>query len=238
MPEAHGIGDDLGQRGRIVQAEIEPLAGDGVDHVGGVAEERQPLADEGARHAEGQGIGLRPGLEGEPAELQPEAALEFDQQILGMGFEQGRHVLRALGPDDGRAVLQAAVGLRLVFKRQDREGAGGQKMLHRPALVIAFMGDGGDDAGLLVGPGDPADAGLLAQARARPVGGHQQRGLQAAAARQGNIRAGALNRKALHPLGLEIDASLPAGIEQCGGEVARRDHMREGLVSRPRRLRR
>ena len=57
-------------------------------------------------------------------------------------------------------------------------------MLDRPAAVIALMRDGGDDAGLAVGPGNPADAGLFAQARAAAIGGHEQRRRHGLAARQ------------------------------------------------------
>ena len=73
----------------------------------------------------------------------------------------------------------------------------------------------------------PARAGASARRRrrreARPAGCRRP------PARHPYARA--LDGKALHPLGLEIDAGLPAGIEQGGGDVARRDHMREGLVS-------
>ena len=72
-----------------MQAEIEALAGDRVDHMGRVAEQRQALGDEASGDAEGQGEGLRLRLEGDPAELQPEAALEFDEQIFGMAIPAG-----------------------------------------------------------------------------------------------------------------------------------------------------
>jgi hypothetical protein len=128
-------------------------------------------------------------------------------------------------------MLQAAVGLGLGLQRQDREGAGGEEMLHRPALVIALMGDGGDDARLPVRPGDPADARLLAQARASPVGGHEEGGRQHLPVGQGDIRVSSLNRKALHAFGPQIDARVPAGVQQAGGEIARRQHVGERLVA-------
>ena len=47
-------------------------------------------------------------------------------------------------------------------------------MLFGAALMIAFMADGDDDAGLIVFPAMGGDAGALAQLRARAVGGDQQ----------------------------------------------------------------
>ena len=150
-------------------------------------------ADEAARDAERERIGLRLRLEGEPPEFQPEAALELHQEIVGIGTSKaGTFSLRSR-PDDGGAVCRA-VG-RLGLQRQDREGAGGQEMLDRPALVVPLMGDRGHDAGLPVGPGDPADAGLLAQPRARAIGGHEQRRRQRLAAGERHVDAAPALRK-------------------------------------------
>ena len=49
-------------------------------------------------------------------------------------------------------------------------------MLFGAALVIAFVRDGGDNAGLIVAPADAADAGGPADRRARAIGGDQETG--------------------------------------------------------------
>ncbi len=147
---------------------------------------------------------MRLGLERDPAELQAEAALEFRQKVLGLGFEQARHVVGPLAPDDGRAVLHRAVALRFRLQGQDREGPGGEEMLDRPALVIALVHDGGDDAGLAIGPGNPADTGLLAQTRAPPIGRHQQSCRQDVAAPTVSRRARRVGAEALDALGRRL----------------------------------
>ena len=54
------------------------------------------------------------------------------------------------------------------------ERAGGQEMLLRAAFMIALVGDGGDDAGLVVVPADGRDAGERGELRARAVGGDRE----------------------------------------------------------------
>ncbi len=77
-----------------------------------------------------------------------------------------------LGPDDRRAMTDGGI----ILQRQDRERSGGQEMLLGAAMVIALMLDRGDDRGLVVGPAVICDAGLLADRRARAIGGNQQPG--------------------------------------------------------------
>ena len=47
-------------------------------------------------------------------------------------------------------------------------------MLLRAAFMIALVGDGGDDAGLIVIPADGRDARKRAELRARAVGGDRK----------------------------------------------------------------
>ena len=57
--EAIRLDDGLGQRRNVAEAEIEALAGDRVDAVGGIADQRQALGDEGARQRQAERKGAR-----------------------------------------------------------------------------------------------------------------------------------------------------------------------------------
>ena len=163
--EARRIDHALGQRRDVAQAHVEPLPGDRVDHVRGVADQREPLGDEGARDEQAERIGAPWPDHLDVAQMKPEAPLELGVKV---GIRQRDDALRLvvlLGPHDRRAPS---------LQRQDRERAGGQKMLLGAAAMIALMGDGGDDRGLIVGPAERLDAGALAQRRARAVGGDEQ----------------------------------------------------------------
>ncbi len=111
-------------------------------------------------------------------EPQPEAALDLVPLVLGIEPEEVRHAPGVLGPDDRGAVAERPAGR----ERQDRERPRRQEVLDGAALVVALMGDRRDDRRLRVRPADPADAGLLAQPRARAVGSDQEMGVRAAAA--------------------------------------------------------
>ena len=57
--KAHRRDDDLGERGDIPKAKIEALSRQRMDEMGGVADQRQPRADESARDAKAQREGSR-----------------------------------------------------------------------------------------------------------------------------------------------------------------------------------
>src|SRR5205814_418122 len=89
-----------------------------------------------------------------------------------------RREIGILGPYDRRACAVRMRGiLRWIIRhRQDREGAGRQKMLDGDAGMRPLMLHGRDDAGLAVAPFDRADAGGAPQRRVLPVGGgHEPR---------------------------------------------------------------
>src|SRR5665648_912869 len=102
---------------------------------------------------------------------------EATGELTDEGLLASRHellpTLRLLGPHDGRAVP---------CEREDSEGARGQKVLHRLAVVGALMRHGGDDADLRIGPADGLDAGALAKFRAPAVRRDQETPLQRRAA--------------------------------------------------------
>src|SRR5439155_2259972 len=93
-----------------------------MDDVRGIADQRQPLADEGARHRISQWVYATRADDFDLAELEPEPALQLRvEQIVGKRDDRLRG-LRLLGPHDRRAAT---------FQRQDRKRPGGQKMLAR-----------------------------------------------------------------------------------------------------------
>ena len=75
--EPCGIDHDLGQCGDILQPHVEALAGDGVNDVGGIADQREALGDEGARHEIGQRERARLVERLDLAEMQTKTLLEL-----------------------------------------------------------------------------------------------------------------------------------------------------------------
>ena len=91
--EPRGIDDDFGQRGDILQAHVEPLPRDRVDDMGGVADQREALGDEGARDEIAERKRARLVERLDLAEMQAEALLELAVKFL---FAQ-RHDARGFG---------------------------------------------------------------------------------------------------------------------------------------------
>ena len=147
--------------------------------MGRVADERQPLADKSPRNLEAERKGLGARGEANLAQFGREAELKLAREVLGVEREKRAGVRAALVPDDARP----AAG-----KRQDRERAGGQEMLLRTAFMIALVGDGGDDAGLVVIPADGRDARKRDELRARAVGGDRKARAQRAAVAESQRR--------------------------------------------------
>ena len=146
--------------------------------MGGVADERQPLADEAARDLEAERKGFDRRGERELAELRREAQFELAQKIFRLERDERPSVGAALVPDDARP----ASG-----QRQDGERAGRQEMLLGDAFVVALMRDRRDDAGLVVVPavgrnGGERRAASSARRRPRPRGGRGTRGRRRAKA--------------------------------------------------------
>ena len=131
----------------------------------GVADERQPFADESPRDLEAERKGLDARSEADLAQFGREAKFELAREVLGVEREQRAGVGAPLVPDDARP----AAG-----KRQDGERAGGQEMLLRAAFMIALVGDGGDDAGLVVVPANGRDVRERAELRACAVSGDRE----------------------------------------------------------------
>ena len=75
--EPRRIDHHFGQCRDILQAHIEPLPRDRMDHMRGVADQRQPLADEGARDEIAERKRARFVERLDLAEMQAKALLEF-----------------------------------------------------------------------------------------------------------------------------------------------------------------
>src|SRR5208282_1496664 len=170
-----------------------------MDDMCGVADEREPVADEAPRdlEAERKGLGVRG--EADLAQFRGEANFEFAREVLGVELEQRAGVGAPLVPDDARPAA---------WKRQDGEWARREEMLLRAAFMIALVGDRGDDAGLVVVPADGRDLGECAELRARAVGGDRKAGAQQTAVGEPQ-RGDALARDPLRNRGREAPNLKP-----------------------------
>src|SRR5262249_20913261 len=128
--KTRGIDDRLGKRRDVAQPEIKPLAGDRMDHVRRVADEREALGHERARNREPERMHPARTRNRDVAEMESEALLQLRmKQIIGQRDDAFR-LARLLGPNNRRA---AAV------ERQDREGTGGEEMFLGTAAMVALM---------------------------------------------------------------------------------------------------
>ena len=109
-------------------------------------------------------------------------------------------------------------------------GPAGQKMLHRTALVIAFVADRRHDGGLAVFPAMHGNTGLLADRGARAVGGDQEprRDRRAVGKRDGD--AFAVVADFGYRGGSQRDAGLARLRFQRGDQESILDHVGERLA--------
>ena len=88
------------------------------------------------------------------AQMAAKASRHFGVESRFIQRQHCRRLVGALGPYQRRSVFR---------HRQNRERPRRQEMLIGDAIMRPFVGDGGDDAGLGIGPADGADALLAAQ---------------------------------------------------------------------------
>src|SRR6266702_6123026 len=125
-----------------------------MDYMRGVADQRHPFGDEGARDEIAERKRARLVERLDLAEMQAKAPLELGVEfVLAQRRDPGRF-LAILGPHQRRAVA---------LQRQDRKRPRGQKMFFGAAVMLALMTDGDDDAGLVVIPAMGGDPGAFAQ---------------------------------------------------------------------------
>ncbi len=153
--------------------------------------------------------------------MQAEALLQLGMKFALAQPHDAFGLGGALGPHDRRAI---------VGQRQNGEGAGGQKMLLGAAVMRALMRHRGDDRRLAVGPADRRDAGALADAGARAVGGDQKPGLNRGAGSEPHGDARRIGIEVRHRARQQAHALACRLLEQGRQHVAVLDHVGERLA--------
>ncbi len=119
----------------------------------GVADQRQPLADEGARDEVAEWKGPRLVERLDLAKVQAEALFELRMEFIIRQRNDARGFRALLGPHQRRT---------LASQRQDRKRPGGQEVFFGTSTMIALMADSDDDTGLVIIPAMGRDARTLA----------------------------------------------------------------------------
>ena len=163
--EAGGVDDHFGERGDILQAHIEPLAGNRMNNVRGVADQCQALGDKRPRHVKPKGMNAARADRRNVAEMQLKSLLKLGMEGVSGQRDDALRLAGCLSPDNRRA---------LTLERQDGERSRRQKVLLRPAVVIAFVIDIDDDRRLTILPAMHGYAGALADRRMSAIGRDQQ----------------------------------------------------------------
>src|SRR5579863_609011 len=187
----------------------------------GVADEREPLADERTRDEIAKRESTRFVEHRDLAKMQAKAPFKFAVKFRFAESRDARRFGAFLGPDQRGA---------LSGQRQDRERAGRQEMFFGAAMMVALMADRDHNAGLIVVPAMGGDPGTLAQLRPRAVSGHEQARLDRAAVRQRDIDAVAARDKIGHRKAAKIDALGLGALDQRIDQMTVLDHMREWLT--------
>src|SRR5581483_3200880 len=151
--EPRRIDHHLGQRCDILQPNVETLAGYRMNDMRGVADQREPIGDEGSRDEIGKGKGARLVEHLDLAEMQAKTLLELGEEFrLAQGCDAGG-LAAPFRPHQRRT---------LPLQRQDRERAGGHKMLLGAPTMVTLMPNSDNDAGLIIVPAMGRDARTLA----------------------------------------------------------------------------
>ena len=161
LPGGVAFDDQFGERGGIEQAEVDPLAGERMHDVCGIADQCQPRLHVVLRMLQPQREGhARPAPEHRPepvaeglAERMREAGIVERQQLACL--------LAPAAPDDRAAA---------VVHRQEGQRSAGQEALPAGVAVRLLAAHATDHGLLLVAPAHRVDAGPDAQRRLRTVG--------------------------------------------------------------------
>src|SRR6516225_6275839 len=136
-----------------------------MDYMRCVANEPNALGDKRAGDAEAERMNTPPADHFDVAKMQLEPPLKFGMERLVRQRHDAFGFRRRFSPDDRGAVC---------LERQNRERAGGQKMLFRPSLMIAFMRDIDHNRRLAVTPAMGGNVGLAANAGLCAIGGDEK----------------------------------------------------------------
>ena len=155
----------FGQGTGIAQGQVEPLPGNRVQAVGGIAEDRQVRTHLLFGFHQGQRVQVAGAHLLEGAQAIPEHTLQFAQEATLVEAGQALGVHADAGPDQRATVVR---------QRQQGHGAFIGKALERLAIVGFARGDVGDQRALVVGPGFHANAQLLTQAGTAAIGQYRK----------------------------------------------------------------
>ena len=192
--------------------------------MGGVADQREALGDEGARHRQPERIGAPRADRRDLAEMQAEAALQLGMERV---VRQRDDALRFVGFSSVHTIDE-----RLALQRQDGERAGGQEMLLGAAVMVALVRDGGDDAGLVVVPAVRRDAGGSRMRERAPSAATSRRARESRRRRAARRCASALVSKSAPRRRAARRPASRACAEQRVDQRPVLDHVRERLARR------
>ena len=110
--EPRRIDHDFGECRDILQAHVEALPRDRMDHMRGVADQRQPLGDEGARDEIAERKRARLVERLDLAEMQPKALLEFAVEFVFAERGDARGLGAVLRSTPATSAFRSAAGSR------------------------------------------------------------------------------------------------------------------------------
>ena len=237
-PEPGALDQHLGQGGDIAEAEIQPLAGDGVDGMGRVADQRQPLVRDPRRVVKAQRIGRARRQQLDAPEEAAHGRLRLGRELgVGKG-EKAISIVPLDRPDDRRAMAATIFLGVIVGHRQQSERARGIENLPGDMVVRPLMAQDRDDRRMVILPAGDADSRRFAGRRMAPLGGNQQRRRELAAVLEPDrdpMLAPLDGGGARLPAQVDIGPGLGPGLQRCP-QMAVLVHPAERLVVALRRL--
>jgi hypothetical protein len=221
VTEARGPGDELGRCRCIAQTQVQPLGADRREHVGGLAEQHDPVAGKGDSGVAAHRKELAPSDARDDAEIAMELRLQRPGEVLIRHRGKNARPLRALQPHEARA---------LAGHRHGGERAGLLVILHRRIAMRRPVVEARGERHLVVGPLDGADARRGANDRVPPVGAQHHPGTERTAASGAQQGRRARRLQAHRLVGQESDAEVAGAPFQRRRQNADRDIPAEGLV--------
>ena len=154
------VGQHLRKTRSVAQTEIEPLPGDRVQTLRGIADDRQARRGVPIGAGQCQLVTLTTTDAQQPAEPQPERTLQLGEKGVVRQRDQPRGFVRRVGPDETTTSVR---------ERQHGEWPVRRKPLIGHVVVETLRRDRRHDGGLPVVPVLGRDARAFAQHRARTV---------------------------------------------------------------------
>ncbi len=168
----------LGECAHIAQAEVQPLARDGVDAMRRIAHERKAGGGEAFGERKGERIG-----EARAGEFH---LAQTGGEVWAERGEIGGVIKRLDGGGGGFPLAPDDRGVVAAGQRQEGEGTCGEEDLFRRAVVVGLVPERGDERGLAIAPALAADARAGGGARGAAIAAHEEAGRKLAARAQGD----------------------------------------------------